>query len=128
MFYLTRLGSFQPPAAARPQYGPRRAIPQSAVDWLFDAITRAISPAQLEFARKELIEGEGGTLHVEVPVIRLDAETLSKEVRVPWVNALLRDVRDRWVEGQADYHNRTARTMHRMYTFLRKLGSGLSMT
>jgi len=113
MFYLPRIGSFQPPAAATPQYA-SRAVRQSAVDWLFDAITRAISPAQLPSARKETVMNQDGTPHGEATVIRLDPA------------ALLQDVRDRWVNEQAVYHDRNARTMGRMHTFAERLGSWLS--
>jgi hypothetical protein len=64
MFYLPRIGSFQPPAAGPPHYV-CRVVRQSAVDWLFDAFTRSISPAQLSIARKETIKDSNGTPHGE---------------------------------------------------------------
>ena len=57
LYYLPRVGSYQPPAATSIQYA-SRVVRQSAVDWLFDAITRTVSPA--EFAREETMTVEGG--------------------------------------------------------------------
>ena len=113
MFYLPRIGSFQPPAAGPPHYV-CRVVRQSAVDWLFDAFTRSISPAQLSIARKETIKDSNGTPHGEATVIRLDAATV------------LSDVSDRWIDGQAIYHDRNVRTMFRMQTFTEKAGGWLS--
>lgn len=41
--FLPRLGSFQPPSPAPPQYA-NRVVRQSAVDWLFKAIVRSVPP------------------------------------------------------------------------------------
>ncbi len=95
MFYLPRIGSFQPPAAAKPQYV-ARAARQSAVDWLLDAIVRSISPAELPVARKIPTTLAADGTQCEVTIIRLDPP------------GLLADLRDRWVDEQALYHDRTA--------------------
>jgi hypothetical protein len=113
MFYLPQIGSFRPPAVAMPQYGSRRVVPQSAVDWLFDAITRDVSPAR--FTVRESILGEDDRPRGQANVFRPDALTL------------LQGVRDRWVYQQSVYHDRNARTMDRMYKAVRGLGSVLSM-
>jgi hypothetical protein len=113
MFYLPRIGSFQPPAAAMPQYVDR-AVRQSAVDWLFDAIVRSISPAVLPFARKQDICGQDGRVLGQATVIDVDAMHL------------LVDLRDGWVNEQCVYHDRTARIMARMFDFFQKSGSLLS--
>jgi hypothetical protein len=84
------------------------------VDWLFDAITRAISPAALPFARQELLEDRAGKPNA-VAVVRIDPA------------ALLGDVSDRWIDGQAAYHDRTSRTMSRMQHVTERLGRRLSL-
>ena len=113
MFYLPRIGSFQPPAAAMPQYV-ARAARQSAVDWLLDAIVRSISPAELPLARKIPTTLAGDGTQCDVTIIRLDPK------------GLLADLRDRWVDEQALYHDRIARTMDRMFHFSENAGSRLS--
>ena len=98
MLYLPLTGSFQPPAAAAPQYASRVAH-QSAVDWLFDAILRSVSPAA--FASEETLPGwNGGTLRVRV--LR------------PRPARALAVVRDDWVQGQVAYHADNACVMRRL--------------
>jgi hypothetical protein len=113
MYYLPRIGSFQPPAVATPQYV-ARAVRQSAVDWLFDAIVRSISPASLPFACKVMIGGAGGSTIGQSTVIHLEA------------TKLLDDVRDQWVAQQAVYHHRNALTMQGMFDFCEVFGRRLS--
>ncbi len=107
LFYLSRIGSFQPPAAAPPQYA-SRVVRQSAVDWLLDAIVRSVSPASLDFARKETFRCDNREL--TATIIRLNPVSV------------LADVRDRWVREQAIYHDRNARTMDRLHGFAENWG------
>ena len=113
LFYLPRAGSFQPPAAARP-YHAARAERQSAVDWLFDAITRAVSPA--EQARLETHPGHDGAGDLRIRVLR------------PAPTEALTLVRGPWVTGQVAYHARTALTLERMDRFAERAGAWLNWT
>ncbi|WP_058554596.1 hypothetical protein [Thiohalocapsa sp. ML1] len=113
MLYLPLAGSFQPPAAAPPQYASRVAR-QSAVDWLFEAILRSVSPAA--FGVDETLPGwNGGTLRVRV--LR------------PRPASALAVLREHWVRGQVAYHADNARIMRRLDLFTeqtaRRLGSAL---
>jgi hypothetical protein len=100
MFYLPRLGIQQPPAAAPPQFA-SRVVRQSAMDWLFDSIARAVSPADLSEARPlEMPTHDGvGTLTVK--------KLLTFDARVE-----VERMRDAWIAGQTRYHERNARTHH----------------
>jgi hypothetical protein len=112
MFYLPRIGSFQPPAAGSPQYTDR-AIHQSAADWLFDAITRSVSPADLatiESFRTEEV--------AEFPV---------KLIR-PKAAEAVAALRDRWAAEQAKYHHRNALTMGSFYNFTVRWGGLLNVS
>jgi hypothetical protein len=115
LYYLPRVGGYQPPAAASLQYA-SRVVRQSAVDWLFDAITRAVSPA--EFAREETITVAGGQTY-QARLMRLDLLDLREAVTA---------VRDDWIAEQAVYHKRTADTMGRLCTWTERLGSGMGLT
>lgn len=113
MFYLPRIGSFQPPMAAPPQYA-SRVVRQSAVDWLLDAIVRGISPAALATARPETFTfPEGG---YEATLVRLE----------PLV--LLEKVRDGWIKQQAIYHDQIARQMDRIHSWAENWGKVLNIT
>ena len=109
MLYLPRLGSFQPPAASPPQYA-SRVVRQSAVDWLFEAITRSVSPAVL--ATPTVVQLHGNTL--TVPLITMDAQ---QELTV---------VKDHWIRNQVAYHERNAGQMSAMDRFLEKWGGRLN--
>jgi hypothetical protein len=111
-YYLPRVGSYQPPAAASIQYA-SRVVRQSAVDWLFDAITRAVSP--VEFAKEETITVEGGKTY-QARLIHLH------------LREAITAVRDHWIAEQAVYHTRTADTLGRLCTWTERLGSGMAMT
>lgn len=114
LYYLPRIGSFQPPVAAPPQYA-SRVVRQSAVDWLLDAIVRATSPATLPDARREAIETEPGR-KLEATILRVKPlETLAL-------------VRDSWVAEQTVYHDRNARSMDRMHAFGEGWGKLLNLT
>jgi len=107
MLYLPRIGSFQPPAASAPQHA-TRAIRQSAVDWLLDALVRSASPALLTFATTERCDFDGR--QYEAQILHLEP------------TALLASVRDGWVWEQSVYHDRTARTMERIHIFAESFG------
>ena len=113
LYYLPRIGSFQPPVAAPPQYA-SRVVRQSAVDWLLDAIVRATSPAALPEARREVFEtGAGRSL--ETVILRVKPlETLAL-------------VRDAWVAQQTVYHDCNARSMDRMHAFAEGWGKALNL-
>lgn len=103
MFYLSRLGLQQPPAAAPPQFA-SRVVRQSAMDWLFDALTRAASPADLPDARSMHIPADHG---VGTLLVR---SHLSFDAR-----AEVERIRDSWIATQTAYHERTARTHHALH-------------
>lgn len=103
MFYLPLAGSHQPPAAAPRQFA-SRVVPQSAVDWLFDSLVRAISPADLEAA-----------LPAEIPAHDGRGTVLVKKLLSPQPQAAVEKVRDAWIGQQTIYHDRNSRTMHAMH-------------
>ncbi len=113
MFYLPRLGSFQPPMAAPPQYA-SRVVRQSAVDWLLDAIVRSTPPAALAATRRETFTFPERSY--EATVLRLDPLQV------------LADVRDRWIVEQTVYHDRNARTMDRIHLWAEHLGKVFNVT
>jgi hypothetical protein len=112
MFYLPRIGSMRAPAAFPARYA-SRVVRQSAVDWLFDVITRSIAFDQIDLARKERVRANNGGIY-EATIVCLDPARL------------LEDVRDSWIREQAVYHDRTARTMGALHTFVAKWGGWLS--
>lgn len=113
LYYLPRIGSFQPPVAAPPQYA-SRVVRQSAVDWLLDAIVRATSPAALPEAAREAFETEPGKV-LEATILRVrPLEALGF-------------VRNAWVEQQVIYHDRNARSMDRMHAFGEGWGKVLNL-
>ena len=103
LFYLPRAASQQPPAAAPPQFA-SRAVRQSAVDWLCDAIVRAVSPADLEEARTKEIPSHDGKGTVTI-----------RRLFVPDPLATLQVVRASWISGQIAYHSMNTDTMHAMH-------------
>jgi hypothetical protein len=113
MYYLPRLGAQQPPAAGLPQFA-SRVVRQSAMDWLFDSITRAVSPADLPDARPlEIPTHDGaGTLTVN-KLLTFDAP------------AEVRRMRDAWIAEQTRYHERVARTHHALHHATETVGKWL---
>jgi hypothetical protein len=103
MYYLPKAGSFRPPAPTPPHHA-SRALRQSAVDWLFAAIVRGVSPAAL--AR--------GT-HAGVPVL------------APSPLDTIRQVRDGWIAQQARYHAQNAHVMHGMREWAERVSKGLNV-
>lgn len=114
LFYLPAVGSFHPPAPDSAQYA-SRVVRQSAVDWLFSAITRAVSPA--EFAQRETFAIEGGESY-SVNVLSLDRERLRQAVG---------NVREGWIVAQAGYHDGNAHTMGRLSSLTERFGSGFGL-
>lgn len=111
MYYLPLLASFDPPSAAPPQYA-ARVVRQSAVDWLLAAILRAIQPG--DFATPEMMRGRDGADR-QVRVLRPDAL------------AAARRLHDGWIQQQATYHDRSARSMNALHGFLDRWGRRLSV-
>ena len=111
--YLPGIGSFQPPYVAPPMYA-SRVVRQSVVDWLADAITRAVSAAEVMSMRHETVRPDGADPY-QVRVAAID------------VLATTTVVRDAWVAEQSAYHDSNAKTMQRLYAFLDRWGSRLSV-
>ena len=109
--YLPLIGSFQPPAAAPAQFA-SRVIRQSAVDWLFDAIVRSVSPAH--FAKI-----------TEVP--RDNAPPISVKVLPVDPVESLDQIGKFWILSQAAYHRDNAGTMLRLSYFLERWGKNLNI-
>jgi hypothetical protein len=107
MYYLPRIGSFQPPMAAPPQYASRVAR-QSSVDWLMEALVRSTSPASLAATKKTAFTFPERAY--EVTLLKLEPL------------ALLQDMKDRWIQEQAVYHSRNARTMDRIHCWAENWG------
>jgi hypothetical protein len=113
MYYLPRLGTQQPPAAAPPQFA-SRVVRQSAMDWLFDSIARAVSPADLPDARplQTPTHDGSGTLTVK--------KLLTFDARVE-----VERIRDAWIAEQTRYHERNARTHHALHHAAETVGQWL---
>jgi hypothetical protein len=113
MYYLPKVGSLQPPSAEASQFA-SRVIRQSSVDWLFESIVRAISPADLPFAVQRTFPRDGD--HSELRVKKLIVIEPLPQVEL---------VRDAWVVEQAKYHERTSRTMHGLHLTLEHMATCL---
>jgi hypothetical protein len=116
MVYLPLAGSHQPPAAAPPQFA-SRVVRQSAVDWLFDAIVRAIPPSELPHAKSLELPAHDGSSTVTVKKL-LTVQPLQ----------VAETVRDAWVGGQAKYHERNSATMHALHHATEKAAVCLGIT
>jgi hypothetical protein len=116
MLYLPLLGSFQPPMAAPPQHA-FRSVRQSAIDWLFDAIVRSISPASLPWAsRKELtFETEAGPVRYETTIVQINP--------LDALDCIHRD----WIKAQAKYHLDNSERMERMHEWAEKKAGALNV-
>jgi hypothetical protein len=112
MFYLPRLGSFQPPSP-RPPRGVSRLLRQSAVDWLFEALVRSVSPAEVALDLPH--EGPARPTKAAAPVL-LKVEPKSA------LSTLL----THWIGRQADYHQDNAASLERMHRALDLFGARLS--
>lgn len=102
LHYLPRLGSFQPPEAARP-YEAQRAQRQTAVDWLFEAMLRAVSPAALELARPACVPSHDGTGDLRVPALLTLAPRPALDL-----------ICSPWLSEQIAYHERSEHTHEAM--------------
>lgn len=102
LYYLPRLGSFQPPAVHPPQFA-ARVVRQSHIDWLCEAIVRSISPADLPHASPYRLSIAGRPELSIRKLLRVDAA------------GELERIRDAWVAQQAVYHDRNAHGMHAMH-------------
>jgi hypothetical protein len=114
MYYLPLAGSNQPPIAQPPQFA-SRVVRQSFVDWLFDAIVRSISPAELPDAKPRDF----------LPTAEHDGLTVRKLI-TPDSSRVLSRVRDGWLTRQADYHQRNSRSMRNLDQWLENSGTWLS--
>ena len=103
--YLPSIGSFLPPAAEATQYA-SRAVRQSAVDWLFDAMVRSLSPAF--WAQPKTMPSGSGTLSIKL--ITLDLPTT------------LNRIRDEWILAQAHYHEGVASQMSHLSKLAESVG------
>jgi hypothetical protein len=102
LYYLPRLGAFQPPAIYPPQFA-ARVVRQSHIDWLCEAIVRSVSPADLPDAQTSELTVPG-----QPPVI------IRRRLHVA-PQTVLQTVRDAWVDGQARYHSELAHKMHTLH-------------
>ncbi|TVQ04911.1 MAG: hypothetical protein EA381_00025 [Planctomycetaceae bacterium] len=99
MYYLPPAGSYQPPVAAPPRFA-SRVVRQSAADWLFDAIVRSASPAELPSAQpNRLVLGDGA------PAVRI------RNLYTPDAGAILQTLREKWVAPQVAYHDKVRTKM-----------------
>jgi hypothetical protein len=113
MFYLPRLGIQQPPVAAPPQFA-SRVVRQSAMDWLFDSISRSVSPADLPCAAPlEIPTHDGAGMLTVKKLLTFDP---CAEVEL---------IRDSWIAEQARYHERNARTQHALNYATESVGKWL---
>lgn len=117
MFYLPLAGSFQPPAAAPPQFA-SRVVRQSAVDWLFDAIVRASSPADTPGAEK----------NKEFLFLDSQSAIIVKNLIALSPSAVATQVRDGWIGEQVKYHEQNASTMHCLHHRMEKAAEILGWT
>ncbi len=123
MFYLPHTGSFQPPSAARSHYA-TRAVRQSAVDWLFDAIVRSVSPADLTVPSAK---GEPPLAQRETfPFVEGGAKPITI-VRLRPADALKR-LYDHWIPVQTQYHQGNLRVMGKFNHFLDEAAQWLSLS
>ncbi|WP_295387530.1 hypothetical protein [uncultured Thiodictyon sp.] len=83
LYYLPLLGSFQPPAAARP-WQAQRAQRQTAVDWLFDALLRSVSP--FELTQPVPFPSHDGVGEIRVQLLALDPRPALDLVCEPWLS------------------------------------------
>lgn len=100
VMYLACAGSLQPPSASRPRYA-SRVVRQSAVDWLFNAVIRQLSP-------------------------RLLAPDGSKFVTLN-ATSTLELVKSHWIDQQISYHRRNASTMSGIQRFTERWSKRLNI-
>jgi hypothetical protein len=107
MLYLPLLGCFRLPMP-RAAGLRKRAVRQSATDWLLSAVVRQVSP--------------GGMSQMTT------YQELSYPVRVLEISpaTALQDLKEHWVGGQSVYHSKTARGMERLNLFFEGWGKILN--
>ena len=123
MYYLPRLGSFQPPSAVPPKYASRH-VRQSGIDWLFDAIVRSVSPALFKVASEPPIPG------LSVPTLQIDVGTQLREIERNWIGEVLDSKATPATagKGQILYHQRNSDTHEHMHKSLEKWVSRFNLT
>lgn len=111
-FYLPTVGSARPPVPAKAQFT-SRVLRQSAVDWLFEAMTRHVSPFRI------------GDLHVTAT-----ADTPNGGANLLRVDsaASLQGIRAHWLAAQQDYHRRNKVHMDAMHHCSERLVGRLNLT
>ncbi|MBD3161511.1 MAG: hypothetical protein GF346_04795 [Candidatus Eisenbacteria bacterium] len=95
-FYLPKAGSLRVLSSAGPRYS-SRFVRQSAGDWIFSAIVRHISPADLRGPRVPRPDSDS-----EPVVLRIDP------------HRALESVQRGWIDEQLSYHETNEDTMGRM--------------
>ncbi|MEM9354711.1 MAG: hypothetical protein AAGB04_00730 [Pseudomonadota bacterium] len=126
MYHLPLAGSHQPPAIAPSQLASRGAR-QSAIDWLFEAIIRSHSPADLQSPHSD--DKGITTVSATTTIPNYDGSgniVLNRFQKLDPLAEALR-IRNTWVLNQAHYHDSNAKTMHRMNHFLETGAKRLSM-
>ncbi|PXX15537.1 hypothetical protein C8R27_11076 [Nitrosomonas ureae] len=112
MYYLPLAGSHQP---SKTTSFTSRKIQQSAVDWLFNSLVRAISPADLDLEHTEIVMipayDASDTYKTTV--------TINKQLTISAKDVVIQ-VRDRWIGEQIKYHAGNAATMHGIHVFIEK--------
>lgn len=106
MYYLPLAGSYQPPEAVS---FASRSIQQSSIDWLFNALVRAISPADVMMSGAvETISKSDGS-DEKIPIKKLITISAEKVVE---------EVKEYWIDEQIKYHEGNAGAMRNMNKFI----------
>jgi hypothetical protein len=101
---LPVLGSFQPPSAGALHFA-SRVSRQSAVEWLFKAITRSIPPLPPDTPLTEIPVTPDTTLRVRL----LTCNTQEGINKIKW-----------WLDREVGYHAKNQHTMHGINSFLKR--------
>lgn len=111
---LPVLGSFQPPSAVALHFA-SRVSRQSAVEWLFKAITRSVPPLPPDAPLTEIPVAPDNTLRVRL----LTRDTKEGIKKIKW-----------WLDREVGYHAKNQHTMHGINSFLKRsvvIMGGLSL-
>jgi hypothetical protein len=109
MTYLPKAGCFDLPRESSPPFS-SRVIRQSAIDWLFNTIVRAVSPADLPDAQPIKIQPPQAASAIEI-----------KRILSLHPPSTIKVIRDQWIGEQAIYHERNALTMSRLQRWTNRL-------
>jgi hypothetical protein len=111
-YYLLRVGSVKSPSTVPAQYT-SRLIRQSAIDWLYEAIIRSISPvkAGLTVTKEFCFNNKKYSLEI------MDLKPIG----------LITAVKDKWIQDQLRYHTVNSRTMYNLYLHTQTLGKVLNL-